>query len=304
MKWSRASCWYLTWAIAACSSRVPIGDLPDDAGPTTTSGSGGATSGGSGGTGGSSTTGGAAGDTGGSTVGTGGGGGTAGSDDAGGDGGTAGTGGAGGSAAGMAGSGGAGGGTAGMAGTGGAGGGTAGMGGSGGATADAGGASNCPCTRRPGSGNSWQCPVGVGESTSMTIGPAGGKISLIAQQGKGSGVPFSLDIPPTALAQDTVVTITETSLAPPADFIDSSPVYSVEPHSLASSVRIRIVVPYGNLSGLPYGPLSVYTAPQWGDPFQPVADSYLNAGFMQASVTQFGFFFAGYPKTSAHATCP
>ena len=289
MRWSQAGSLGLTlWAIAACSSRVPIGEV-DDAGPATTSGTGGASTGG--GAAGTSITGGTAGVGGhaGSTVGTGGSGGDGGS--------TTGSGGAGGSTTGSGGVGGS------TTGTGGNGGSTAGTGGAGG-TDDAGGSAACPCTRRPGTGNSWQCPAGVGESTSMTIGPAGGKISLVAQQGKGSGVPFSLDIPPTALSQDTVVTITETSLAPPPDFIDYSPVYLVEPASLASSVRIRISLPSGNTSGMLASALSVYAAVQWGDPFERVADSYVNAGFMQASITQFGLFFAGSPKTPAQTNCP
>ena len=49
------------------------------------------------------------------------------------------------------------------------------------------------------------CPPGVGETSSTTIGVGGGTASLLGQQGKASGVAFSIDIPPTALAADTVI---------------------------------------------------------------------------------------------------
>jgi hypothetical protein len=50
--------------------------------------------------------------------------------------------------------------------------------------------------------------------------------------------------------------------------------------------------------------LAVYAARNWGEPFQRVPGSYINAGFLQASSTEFGFFFAAYPKTPEQASCP
>jgi hypothetical protein len=89
------------------------------------------------------------------------------------------------------------------------------------------------------------------------------------------GVPFSLD---------------------PSDF---SPVYLVEPIGTTSAVRINIVVPWSSANGDISRELALYAAKQWGELFQRVSDSYTNTGFMQASITQFGVFFAGYPKTAA-----
>jgi hypothetical protein len=126
----------------------------------------------------------------------------------------------------------------------------------------------------------------------------------MGQQGKGSGVPFSLDVPPHAFDAEVTITITETTLAPPATFVDYSPVYRVAPSEGTSAFPILIVVPWGNRDGAVSGSLSVYTAEDENSPFERVPDSYINAGFMQASVRHFGLFFAGYPKSGAELGCP
>lgn len=82
--------------------------------------------------------------------------------------------------------------------------------------------SSCRCTRRPGK-DDFQCPKGADETIKSTIDAAGGKVQLHGQQGKASGVAFSLDFPPKAYAAPTVVRITETSMPPPADLVDFSP---------------------------------------------------------------------------------
>ena len=138
----------------------------------------------------------------------------------------------------------------------------------------------------------------------VTVDAAGGKVSLTGRQGQASGVPFSLDIPPGALPGPTTLTITETTLAPPAGYVDYSPVYLVEPLDTTFAHSVPIVVPWGNVSGTVSQSLALYTAPDASSPFTRLADSYTNAGFEQGSVTQGGLFFVGYPTTDYNPTCP
>jgi hypothetical protein len=162
----------------------------------------------------------------------------------------------------------------------------------------------CPCTRRPGDGNSIRCPIGVGETASGTIGKAGGKITLTGRQTSQTGVPFSLEIPPTALDADTMITVTETTTPPPADFVDYSPVYSIEPAGLSSTIPLPIVIGAANNEMLVTNALAIYGGPSVSGPFKRLADSYVNAGFMQGSTKTLGAFFVGYPKRPEQAACP
>jgi hypothetical protein len=166
------------------------------------------------------------------------------------------------------------------------------------------GSTVCHCTRRPEGPSSWQCPIGVGQSVSMTVGRAGGTISLTGQQGQSSGVPFSLDIPPTALLAPTTITITETTIAPSDGYVDYSPVYRLDPPGLAFAVPVPIAVPWGNSGSSDSASLAIYAAPDQSASFQSLADSYTNAGFEQGSVKNGGLFFVGYPETSANPACP
>jgi hypothetical protein len=161
----------------------------------------------------------------------------------------------------------------------------------------------CYCTRRPGRGTSFRCPMGVDEEVSAVIGSAGGTVSLTGQQGR--GLPFSLRIPPTALAEPQKITITETSTPPPASFTDYSPVYRVEPVGLELAVPGELRVPWGNRDGSVARDLALYWSPS-GEPssYVRLADSYVNAGFNQASARNGGYLFVGAPKGSAYAHCP
>lgn len=162
----------------------------------------------------------------------------------------------------------------------------------------------CPCSRRPGANNSFKCPMGVGESIATILGSAGGSLDLTARQGASSGVGFKIDVPPTTLHSDVEVRITETTTPPPAEFVDYSPIYLVEPGDLSSQVRINLTVPYGGNDGRIPRTLAIYAAADPQGPFERVADSYVNAGFLQGSITHFGAFFAGSPRTDAEAACP
>jgi hypothetical protein len=152
------------------------------------------------------------------------------------------------------------------------------------------------CTRRPEGPGSRDCPVGVGESTTALIGPEGGQVTLMGQQGKASGVAFSLDIPPTALDEPTEIVVTETDIAPPEGFVDYSPVYRIDPLRTTFAVPVTVLVPWSN-SGYTIDPaLSIYFARSADAAFVRVADSLGNAGFSKAGLESTGLLFAGYPE--------
>jgi hypothetical protein len=161
----------------------------------------------------------------------------------------------------------------------------------------------CRCTRRPGPGHSWECAVGAGESVTQTIGPEGGTVQLVGQQGKSSGVPFSISLPPGALAAPTTITITETTLPPPSAFIDYSPVYLVEPLGLPLEKLAFVKIPWGSTQGLQECGIAIYTRAESGDcAFAPLGDSYVNAGFNQGSIDHLGYLFVAAPRTNP--ICP
>lgn len=179
------------------------------------------------------------------------------------------------------------------------------MGGTGGGGTGGGGTASgpCPCSRRPGANNSFQCPMGTGETTKQVVGPAGGTISLHGQQAIFSGMDFMIQIPPNALTQRVAITITETTDPPPRNLIDFSPIYDVEPTTVVSKFPMKLTVPWSNLGAIP-NTLAIYFSPAVGQPFTRVSDSYINAEFMQGSTTHFGRFIAAYPRTAAQANCP
>ena len=184
--------------------------------------------------------------------------------------------------------------------SGGAGGTTGGSGGGIGGTGAGGGMAECYCTRRPGPGVSLKCPAGVDQSTSGVIGPAGGKISLIGQQFGGC----QLTVPPKAFDKEVTVVITETSTPPPKEFFDWSPIYEVQPIGVTSSSLMALRLPYANRDGLVPRTIAVYHAKDKVGPFTQVSDFYINAGFTDAGITEFGFFFVGDLKSPAQSACP
>lgn len=160
----------------------------------------------------------------------------------------------------------------------------------------------CRCTRRPGFETEPElCKVGAGKSVSFSVGPAGGL--LVAPLSFISGVSVAIEIPPGALTQETVITISETTVPPPASYVDWSPVYRFDPVDLELLAPAKITIPWSNLSGLVDGPLAAHWSVD-GCSWAPLADSYINAGFHQASTTRLGFAFSGFPQGEAYAGCP
>jgi hypothetical protein len=160
---------------------------------------------------------------------------------------------------------------------------------------------DCPCTRRPGIGNCFICPMGKGQSNSA-IGSARVGVSLVLYAQQGAGVPFFLTVPPRALPSDVRITVTETTIAPPFDYVDYSPVYVIE-SSLPALLPMQLLVPYSNKSG-DVANLAIYYASDPSGPFSRVADSNVSAGFIEGSISQFGALFVGYPKAPGQLSCP
>jgi hypothetical protein len=159
----------------------------------------------------------------------------------------------------------------------------------------------CHCSRRPGPTLSFRCARGAGASVSGVVGPAGGTLVLEGEQGRASGVPLRLEIPPGALADATLITITELAEPPPVGPVDYSPVYEFAPVSLVLAQPARLQVPWCNVDG------EVRTSTFWSvggsAAFQALADDYQNAGFNQASITHFGRGFVADTTASDPPAC-
>jgi hypothetical protein len=150
-------------------------------------------------------------------------------------------------------------------------------------------------------GNCFICPMGAGESRSTIINArTGGGVVLYAQQG--ASVLFHVNIPPRALATDAKVTVTETAIPPPIDYVDYSPVYVIE-SPIPTSLPLQLLVPYSNKMAAPAN-LSIYFASDPNGSFSRVQGSTLSAGFIEGSISQFGALFVGSPKTPAQMSCP
>ena len=143
--------------------------------------------------------------------------------------------------------------------------------------------------------------MGANESVSATIGSKGGTLALRGQQGK--GVQMQLEIPPGALSADTVITITETSFRPPASHIDYSPVWQFAPIGLTFAKPVKVTMPWSNQDGTVSNALASYWSAD-GCTWEKLADSYINAGFQNASTLRLGYGFVGYPKTGPTVRCP
>lgn len=176
--------------------------------------------------------------------------------------------------------------------------------GAGGASAGAGGSAGqgapqrmCPCSRRPGEHNSFMCPLGEGVTRSVSVGPAGGTLVLSGTQST-RGVAFKLQIPPNALDHPVIIQVTEVaSPAPPTPYVDESPVYDIQPAGLLFKVPALLTLPYENVSGIVAPELVIEASRDCGASYKPISDSYINAGFLQGSLSQLGPVFAGYPRT-------
>lgn len=162
---------------------------------------------------------------------------------------------------------------------------------------------NCLCSRR-GQTSLGMCRKGANETVSATIGPAGGTVELVGQQGGnlGSGAPFRLTFPPGALASATVITVTETSLAPPG--VDWSPVYRIDPLGLDVSAGVDIRVPWGQANGVGANDkMSLYSSGASQCGLEPVRGNYVNAGFNTGVITKLGYVMIAYQEPGSNSFC-
>ena len=198
------------------------------------------------------------------------------------------------------------------AGTGGTGGPAAGTGGgSGGAPLGGGGVPqgiagstnvSCPCSRRAEAPISMDCPRGTDRASAAMVGPGGANVVLTGTR-QTRGVPFELEIFAGSLENETEIVIVESSEAPPKGFVDWSPVYAIEPAELGFVQGAAIQIPaFSSLTSLDSG-MAIYFSDSADGPFEKLADSYVNAGFLQATALKTGFFFVGYPSAD-DGSCP
>jgi hypothetical protein len=169
-------------------------------------------------------------------------------------------------------------------------------------------ASHCPCSRalgRPQMTETLFCPSGSGAKIEATIGPAGGTLSMMTGS---EGVTLELDVPAGALSAPTLIAVVELPGPTPTGFTDYSPVYAFEPTGLQFAVPARLRLPWDIV--LPRGgefvtprELSIYEAASESGDYERLPDSYVNAGFSQASLSTLGYVFAGYPATLDPPDC-
>ncbi len=160
----------------------------------------------------------------------------------------------------------------------------------------------CLCSRRdpiP----AGDCARGAGESASATIGPAGGTLTLMGQQGHSSGVAFSITFPPNAIATPTVVTVTETTTLPPEGMVDWSPVYRLEPVGLTLAAPARVQVPFMQGRGSAAGSPALFWSNASSCALERLPSSYSNAGFNQANVGRLGYAISGYANRGQAQAC-
>jgi hypothetical protein len=159
----------------------------------------------------------------------------------------------------------------------------------------------CPCTRRPGPGNSLFCPEGHGDFVTAVIDEAGGTIGLSGTMST-RGVPTRLEIPRGALPGPTTISITETSCPPPASFIDGSPVYQFDPPDLVFASAVVLTIGWSIDNGV-VPDLAIYS--NGGGIFEKIPMQNGNAGFIQARVTKLAQdYFVGVPKQPSQQSCP
>jgi len=149
-----------------------------------------------------------------------------------------------------------------------------------------------------------RCPVGIDESSTADIGPAGGTVTLSGRQSAASGVASTLTIPPKVLDKVLPVTLTETSIPPPKEIFDWSPVYEVGPACAQAFSAMRLRLPTSNFEGgPPTTSLVIYYAKDRFSPFGSLGGVPINAGYVDAEISQFGLYLVGIPRSPSQWVC-
>jgi hypothetical protein len=147
----------------------------------------------------------------------------------------------------------------------------------------------------------------MGESAGALIGLAGGSVTLIGRQGNASNSLSTLMIAPNTLRRDTWVAITETAFPPPKEYVDWSPVYEITPACFGTLPVMALRLAWGEQIGLGLPPnLAVYHARDRNGPWQPLFEPTVSASAhaIDVTISEFGLFFVGTPKTAQQMSCP
>jgi hypothetical protein len=162
----------------------------------------------------------------------------------------------------------------------------------------------CVCTRRD-AVPAGDCTRGSGASASTIIGPEGGTVSVLGSAGVQSGVAFSIELPPGAIATPTRITVTELTAPPPDGMVDWSPVYRIEPLGLALAAPARLIVPTSQGRGTAFADRqsSIFWSGANDCALERLPSSYMNAGFMQGNVGRLGYAVAGYAHLGEAEYC-
>jgi hypothetical protein len=143
------------------------------------------------------------------------------------------------------------------------------------------------------------CPVGSGSASTTTLGREGGTAALSGTRST-RGVPFSLEIFAGSLDTNVKVKLSELAIPTPEGYEDWSPIYAIEPTSLelknGGALALPWEVPHPGGGSVPRT-VGIFTAESLDGPWERLPDSYLNAGFSQATVLTGGYFFVGLPRT-------
>jgi hypothetical protein len=107
-----------------------------------------------------------------------------------------------------------------------------------------------------------------------------------------------------------VVNLSMTELlapAPPVDYEDWSPLYSVSVESEGFHGSPEIQLAWRSPASLSYevpSDLRLYGSTTLQGPYAVQPDNYQNAGFTSASLSAPGYYFIGRPKPAALGDCP
>ncbi len=145
------------------------------------------------------------------------------------------------------------------------------------------------CTRSPEGSISAMCPPGSDQRKEGILTAAGDIVSL-------SGTPATLGVSfqiraLTTPEAEVAVLLVETINAPPLGVADLSPVFWLAATGSLPALDVR--VPISNAGG-GYSPdaIALYHSAD-GEVFTPLGDSYLNAGFVTATLLEAGFLVVG-----------
>lgn len=144
--------------------------------------------------------------------------------------------------------------------------------------------SECRCTRRCGVQALSQCTRGTGLQVTKRLGVAGGNIDNALR----------LTVPGGALRSTTRVSVVETGWDPPSNFIDWSPIYLVDFGGEPLATSALFDLPVSNTGNTLPREIRVFRSPTGDGEWEPLSDSYMNAGFVQASLLGAGALIAGY----------